>query len=81
MTTWKIDKRVVEGVRLPNDGPASQNEMQWLQLLRLVFRDDVPPPQIGIARARQMLGLAEPLAHPHCVQPDHAPQLARQNYQ
>lgn len=77
MNTSKIDKRVVEGVRLPNDGPANHNEMQWLQLLRLVFRDDVPAPQMGIARARQMLGLADTLTHPHCDQPDHTPQLTR----
>lgn len=59
MTISKIDRRVVEGIRLPNDGPANHNEMQWLQLLRLVFRDNVPPPLMGIARARQMLSFSD----------------------
>jgi hypothetical protein len=77
MTSSKIDKRVIEGFRLPNDGPASQNEMQWIQLLRLIFRDDVPPPQMGAARARQMLCFGGALETQPAVQQREAPQFAK----
>lgn len=48
-------QRVIEGFRLPDDAPATQNEQLWIEFLRLVFYDHVPAPRMKIQSARQVL--------------------------
>lgn len=54
MKDYLTDRRVFDGLRLPDDGPINQNERLWIEFLRLVFYDEVPPPQIKISFARQV---------------------------
>lgn len=51
MSEAKHDRRVVEGFRLPFDGPPTENELSWIKVLRLIFNEDVPAPNIKAAKA------------------------------
>jgi hypothetical protein len=48
-------RHVVEGFRLPDDGPLSENEHLWIAFLRLAFYEQVPPPPMKVQSARQAL--------------------------
>ncbi len=51
----EVSHRVVEGFRLPDDGPLSENEHLWIAFLRLAFYEQVPPPPMKVQSARQAL--------------------------
>lgn len=36
--------RVIEGFKLPSDGPLSENERLWIEILRIIWNDRVPAP-------------------------------------
>ena len=38
------DKRIVEGCKLPSAGPITNDEMTWIEFLRIVYDDTLPAP-------------------------------------
>ena len=59
MTEAKCDRRGVEGFRLPLVGPPTENELSWIEFLRIIFDDQVPPPHMKIAQTLKALRLGE----------------------
>lgn len=63
-------KRVVEGFKLPSNGPITHDEMAWIEFLRIVYHDAVPAPTFDqVVLLRQMnrrnpVQSDEPIAHP-----------------
>lgn len=47
------DKRVIDGVRLPDDASLTANERAWIEMIRLVSQGKDPAPTLG---AVQVLG-------------------------
>jgi len=47
-------KRVVDGFKLPPDGTITDNERVWIEFLRIICNDHVPPPD-----SRMVVGLRE----------------------
>jgi hypothetical protein len=48
-------KRIVEGCKLPTPGPITENELAWVEFLRIVYHDAVPVPTFDqVVRLRQM---------------------------
>ena len=47
------DRRVVEGFKLPSTGRIIANEYAWIEMLRLVVGDDLPPPPSEAIQAYQ----------------------------
>lgn len=54
------DRRVVAGFKLPGDGPITENEQGWIEFLRIVFNDEVPPPTPEMRR-RLAFGVPPPV--------------------
>ena len=63
-------KRVVEGCKLPSTGPITNDEMTWIEFLRIVYDDAAPAPtfdQVVLLRQldrRNPVQSDEPIAHP-----------------
>jgi len=50
-------KRVIDGVTLPGDGSLTENEMAWVEFIRLLSGGSDPAPTlVGINVLRQALG-------------------------
>lgn len=47
----RSDRRVIAGCKLPMDGPLKENEMLWVEMLRLLFDDQVPVPSLNLVQA------------------------------
>lgn len=45
------DRRVVAGFKLPSATPISENEMLWIEMIRLIFDDLVPVPILPLVQA------------------------------
>lgn len=39
-----IERRVIEGCKLPSTNPLTENELAWIEFLRIVYDDTVPVP-------------------------------------
>ena len=51
-------RRVVEGCKLPHDGPITANERTWIEFIRLTSCDTDPPPTLARVQAlRELLRL------------------------
>ncbi len=59
MSEAKHDRRVVEGFRLPLVGSPTENELSWIEFLRIIFDDHVPPPHLKIAQTLNAMRLGE----------------------
>lgn len=44
-------RRVVAGFKVPTTAPVSDNEMLWIDMLRLIFHDRVPVPKLPLVQA------------------------------
>lgn len=44
-------RRVVEGVRLPDDRSLTPNERLWVETLRAIVGDADPPPSLPVVQA------------------------------
>jgi hypothetical protein len=53
------DRRVVDGVRLPDDSSLTENERAWVELLRSISAGQDPAPTLAPSQALQLL-LREP---------------------
>jgi len=51
-------KRVIDGVRLPDDSSLTENERAWVEFIRLVSEGKDPPPTLR-HMALLKLGLAD----------------------
>lgn len=66
----RLDRRVVEGCKLPSAGPITHDEMAWIEFLRIAYDDAVPAPtfdQVVLLRRmdrRNPVQSDEPTAHP-----------------
>jgi hypothetical protein len=50
------DRRVVDGVRLPDDGRLTENEKAWIEFIRLLSQGSDPMPTLRSVQAlRQVL--------------------------
>ena len=45
------EKRVVAGFMLPSDAPLTEADHGWIELLRIIFNDRVPSPNLETVRA------------------------------
>ena len=54
MITERKVQRVVNGFKLPSDTAVSENERIWIEFLRTICNDQVPPPD-----SRMVVGLRE----------------------
>lgn len=45
------DRRVVAGFKVPTVATVSENEMLWIEMLRLIFHDRVPVPKLPLVQA------------------------------
>ena len=44
MTNEQKSRRVVDGFKLPSDGAITEGERVWIEFLRIICNDQVPPP-------------------------------------
>lgn len=51
--------RIVNGCRAPNDGPLTDNERRWIEILRIICNDDVPAPDYDLIVALRKLYAGE----------------------
>jgi hypothetical protein len=64
------EKRVVEGCKLPSVSPITDDELAWIEFLRIVYDDAVPAPNFDqIVQLQQMdrrnpMQRAQPTARP-----------------
>ena len=52
MSSGPNARRVVDGFKLPYDGPLTANERVWVEFLRIICNDQVPAPD-----SRMVVGL------------------------
>jgi hypothetical protein len=45
------DRRVVEGFRLPSTKPLTENELGWIEMLRVIVGDRDPAPTLDAVQA------------------------------
>ena len=51
-------RRVVDGFKLPSDAPPTENELAWIEFLRIICNDEVPEPDSEIVVGlRELLGV------------------------
>ncbi|MEO8243092.1 MAG: hypothetical protein ABI832_12340 [bacterium] len=48
------ERRVVEGFKLPSTAPITDNELDWIDMLRSIVGDAVPPPSLAAVQALRM---------------------------
>jgi hypothetical protein len=47
----KDERRVYEGFKLPSTAPIAMNERAWIDMLRCIVGDTVPPPSLEAVQA------------------------------
>jgi hypothetical protein len=49
------DKRVIDGVKLPDDGSLTRNEKVWIEIIRLLSNGTDPAPPFGTVQVVRKL--------------------------
>lgn len=58
MSSNEEAKRTVEGFKLPSDTQITENERVWIEFLRIICNDRVPPPDSQmVVGLRELLGV------------------------
>ncbi len=49
------DRRVVNGIKLPDDSPPTENELKWIEFLRIASNGTDPSPGFAAVQVLQLM--------------------------